>query len=225
MMNISSKSISGTIHHSKPGHRAFTLIEMLVVIAIIALLAALIVPVVSNALQKAKRTACVSNLRQIGLGIVQYRVENKDRLPTRSGPSTDSFWLWDGGPTYLGHLYDGEYVNDFRVFYCPGQEIVANYFNRYGQNQFKEDKWRKENILGTYVQRGEPPEEGDEGRWSGRAFVACCRHWENLIPHSSKGPNVLYLDGSVRWLAGNQDNNFRPYDASTVAFWEAADEN
>lgn len=69
------------------GVRAFTLIELLVVIAIIAILAAMLLPALSKAKRAAERANCVSNVKQVGMGIHMYASDNRDVLP---GPN------WNG---------------------------------------------------------------------------------------------------------------------------------
>lgn len=92
----------------------FTLIEMLVVIAIIALLAALIVPAVTNALASAKRTSCKSNLKQIGIATMAYAADHDTFLPPvrDGGWSSGQEWMETLSP-YLGN--EVEDVRDGRI--------------------------------------------------------------------------------------------------------------
>ncbi len=69
--------------------KAFTLVELLVVIAIIAILAAILFPVFAQAKAAAKKTACLSNGRQIGLALMMYLGDNDDRYP-QEHPSTSN---------------------------------------------------------------------------------------------------------------------------------------
>ncbi len=65
----------------KTSQRAFTLIELLVVIAIISILAAILFPVFARARENARRASCISNLKQIGLGIMQYVQDYDEKYP------------------------------------------------------------------------------------------------------------------------------------------------
>ncbi|MCC5849895.1 MAG: prepilin-type N-terminal cleavage/methylation domain-containing protein [Verrucomicrobia bacterium] len=67
--------------HATGRNKGFTLIEMLVVIAILALLISIITPTVNSALHRARTVSCASNMRQISAGMLEYTIANEGRLP------------------------------------------------------------------------------------------------------------------------------------------------
>jgi prepilin-type N-terminal cleavage/methylation domain-containing protein/prepilin-type processing-associated H-X9-DG protein len=99
------------------GVRAFTLVELLVVIGIIALLVAILMPALSRARDQAKKVQCASNLRNIGQSMFIYAGQNKGKLPQHLGGSN---WLWDlPNGTRDVMLLSGN-VRD--TLYCPNNE-------------------------------------------------------------------------------------------------------
>jgi len=97
---------------SRPG---FTLIELLVVIAIIGVLAGMLMPALSRAKAKAKRTACQGNLRQLQLSLQMYADDNQDQIPPRGHPAAGSV----GGNTVVWVQAMKPYYTDPRLLRCP----------------------------------------------------------------------------------------------------------
>src|SRR5262245_31487456 len=75
--------------------RGFTLIELLVVIAIIAILAAILFPVFAQARPKARQATCLSNLKQIGLGVMMYAQDYDEAYPSASATSAVGVTSWE----------------------------------------------------------------------------------------------------------------------------------
>jgi prepilin-type N-terminal cleavage/methylation domain-containing protein len=113
---------------------AFTLIELLVAVAIIAILAAILFPVFAQAREKARQTACASNMRQMGLAVQMYLQDYDERFPlAATAPTPTTFLNWH-------HLVD-PYVKNKQIWVCPSANLpTRNIFGdlvcHYGYNAY-----------------------------------------------------------------------------------------
>ncbi len=111
-------------HQTKPPRCAisarartgFTLIELLVVIAIIAILAAILFPVFAKARENARKISCLSNMKQIGLGVMQYTNDNDEKYP-------QAYWYKDDAGAPGGYFQWSAsifpYVKSEQLYVCP----------------------------------------------------------------------------------------------------------
>jgi prepilin-type N-terminal cleavage/methylation domain-containing protein len=111
---------------TKSGRRgAFTLVELLVVIGIIALLIAILLPSLARARESAKNAQCLSNLRQLGMVYQFYANDYKDQIPIgyEGGSPWTGYFICASGKDYplMGCLFQGKYLDAPQAFYCPSQ--------------------------------------------------------------------------------------------------------
>jgi len=117
--------------------RGFTLVELMVVIAIIAILAALLLPAMAAAKANSKRIACISNLRQIGVAVRAYSIDYGGLIPygpkappfispkdfySSTGAPTSLISLATGASVGLGLMLPGPLASQPKVLFCPGSD-------------------------------------------------------------------------------------------------------
>lgn len=129
--------------YPRTGKYGFTLIELLVVIAIISLLAAILFPVFARARENARRSACQSNLRQIGMGLMQYTQDYDEFLPTSGADGSDTT-AGRRDPKWMDKIFP--YVKSEQLFSCSSDRSNIKYIYSSGPNSSRNTR-----AFGSYL--------------------------------------------------------------------------
>jgi prepilin-type N-terminal cleavage/methylation domain-containing protein/prepilin-type processing-associated H-X9-DG protein len=165
--------------------RAFTLVELLTVIAIMALLAAILFPVFSRARENGRRASCAANLKQLGLAFGQYCQDADEKLPLSTDGAAGQGRI--GGWTYfenfsapttfkpeLGSLF--AYTKNTQIYMCPSDA---------------------------------------EGRAHGQSYASNSCVFEPTVGGSSIGKSLSHFDSTSNWMLLGEEGSGDPYTAST----------
>ena len=189
--------------------RGFTLIELLVVIATIGILAALLIPALVGAKERARRVSCKSSIRQFALAVHMYGDENDQQLPTgASNKGTNDDHLPVLSTVTSNAIV--EYGGSERVANCPS---FADYFiNKQAQRPFEEQEYGfvvGYNYHGGHANTPWPPISGTNTWVSpqrltddpGLVLVSDMNDWspgygQTFAPHGANGPSLIGADYS-----------------------------
>ena len=209
--------------------RGFTLIELLVVIAIIAILAAILFPVFAKAREKARQSSCLSNVKQLGLAVLQYAQDYDETLNSCYGAQDASVsyrrWYYQGA-TNPGMLFP--YIKNSQVFDCPSgkgnygaNRALMGDGNQNGRNLAVVAKPSETIILGDALTSGGNPATGMDTAagesWGGMIAsltrtssygpgTACNGRGLMAIRHNEVA-NLGFLDGHAKAMKSGQTDS------------------
>ncbi len=192
--------------------RGFTLIELLVVIAIIAILAAILFPVFARAREKARQTSCLSNVKQIMLGVLMYAQDYDETFLVASHWTAADNTLPSTTTTYWYEAL-GPYVKSSQIFVCPSQRVGNPDAGRpgYGWNYQEFGYQSGAGVLGSHystpLSEIDSPAEtiviGDcedvAARGNSGIRYLYKRHATYLPVRHNGGGNMGLCDGHAKW--------------------------
>lgn len=190
--NCASRNSASTLGSRFTVKSGFTLIELLVVIAIIALLAAILFPVFGRVRENARRSTCQSNLKQIGLGLMQYTQDYDETLPSMSfGPDSNAS---DATARYKWMDAVYPYIKSEQVFDCPSTR---------GTIDTKDYVYRGDNYrYGSYTMNAQSNDAGSPtppaSRYAGYAPGAANYYTVTVSQIVEPTSTIWAMDGSFR---------------------------
>ncbi|BDI33921.1 hypothetical protein CCAX7_59720 [Capsulimonas corticalis] len=202
----------------------FTLIELLVVISVIAILAGLLFPAFVKAREKARQMACMSNMRQLGIAVMQYVQDSDEEMPAAAdntwGANIHGGWIfYKAYPATTPGAYDPSqgslypYVRNKGVFICTDDTVGQKSGDSYAINACV-DKGKVVNGLriGRHLSAFDNPSSwmlfgeenfGDDGAGDNTAGSTNDGYFDwmtdGLSQRHSEGQNINYIDGHAKW--------------------------
>ncbi len=203
------------------GTRAFTLVELLVVIGVIALLVAMLLPGVVKAQEAARRAACLSNLRQVHQAFHLYALDNKDAVPLGHRSKSKQFnsmvfSATTGRWVLFGLLCEAKQIRSPQILFCPSESNVKFMHDTSANPWPPPGVTPAANVQAGYGARpaqelpddpANPPPHLQPfamprlARFKNRAiFADLTAARTRVITRHRAGGNVLYGNGGAKWI-------------------------